>query len=204
MAQRFSTFASGALCIITVALLVGCGSPEPVAGQDTGLVEAERELAAELTRQALEERGLLGGGPAYFVNAQMYREKEAAETGRKALATYYRYAGNMTFLTYVDLSNREIIRIDSVARLPTALAPAELDVARDLALSDSTVRRLLGQYADRAVVEGLVIHTDAEDDPFFDRRIVNLMFRVGSDYVITPPVMVDLMAREVIVEQTER
>ena len=54
------------------------------------------------------------------------------------------------------------------------------------------------------MVEGLVIHTEAEDDPYFDRRVVNLMFRVGSDYVITPRVTVDLMAQEVIVEQTER
>lgn len=169
--------------------------------QDVGLSTEEQALALEIGEAFLVSRGAIvqEDGRYFAIGAELFRDKQDTIPTRKAVATFYRYAGDLTLLSYVNLTTRQVFDVDSIANLPTALSAAELERARRLALDDTRVVSALGQYVDSVTVEGLVLHAPTAEDRFFGKRVVTLLFRVGRDYVKTPDVIVDLTDEEVMV-----
>jgi len=76
--------------------------------------------------------------------------------------------------------------VEARPHLPVGLAQAEFERAKELALSDDAVRKALGSNASNVVVEALVIRAIADKDPYFGRRVVRLLFKLGADYLSEP------------------
>ena len=165
-------------------------------------VEEEKQAVA-LAEGALREKGLRTTDKLYVVGKELFRDKEAVEKGiqeRKALVTHYRYDGDLAILTTVNLTRQTVINIETIPHLPTSLAPEEFEQAKSLAFKDREVKRIIANYEDRLRIEGLVTRASSAEDPLFGHRVVTLLFRVGADYLSTPPVMVDLTTETVIIE----
>jgi len=111
--------------------------------------------------------------------------------------THYRYEGDLAILTVVNLSQRAVVSVEARPHLPVGLAQAEFERAKELALADEAVKKALGPNASKVVVEALVIRAIAEKDPYFGRRVVRLLFKLGAGYLSEPIVNVDLTAGRV-------
>lgn len=200
--------AGGALAGVLVALSAAAA----LAGQEQraiqerypdSLTPEERELAARVAAEAIEERGLLTAAPLYLVDLELVRTKleEAGAPVRQALVTHYRYEGDLAILALVDLGAPQAVQIDTVAHLPVPLAPEELENARRLALGNPEVREALTPYRGQVEVEPLLSRAAAETDRFFGHRVVRLLFRVPTGYLDAPIVYVDLTTEEVVIEE---
>jgi len=156
------------------------------------LTAAETQAAASIALRALETNNLRGSGPLFFVHAEMLHDK-AAPNARRALVEHYRYDGDLTITTLVDLGAQRVVAQRTAAHVPTPLSREEFEQARASALGDSRVSGLLAAHRNEQVdVEPMMTFTTSPDDPFFGHRVVRLLFRVGRDYLHTPLVFVDL------------
>lgn len=188
-----------ALLLIAAARLAALQEPARAGGE---LTASERSAASELAQKALERARLRTPGPLYLVGTELLRDKRAEERGvfdRQAMVTHYRYDGDLTILTRVNVTRGEVERIDTVPHLPAALAPEEFRRAKDLALADVRVQRALARFGE-VTIEPLAIRTASRDDPIFGHRLVRLLFRKGPDYLREPVVVVDLTTAQVILE----
>lgn len=161
------------------------------------LTAAETQLAVEVAMREIAARDLRAEGPLYFVDAEMLRDKNAPER-RLARVTHYRYAGALTITTLVDLGTQRAVDQRTEANAITPLSAEEVEEARRIALADPRVQELLRPYRD-VVIEPMLLQTRSREDPIFGRRVVDLLFRVGRDYLSGPQVRVDLNARTVTV-----
>lgn len=162
-------------------------------------IAAQARRLAERTPQL---RASLAGPRTVFIGVELVRIKDAR--GREAEPLYrvqhYRYPDDTVIDSLVDVRSGGVRSIEERAHAPVALSVEELGEARALALTNPRVSRSLSRFGDRIVVEPLVVRTSDPADPWFGRRIVRLLFRVGADYVADPVVFVDLTRREVIVQ----
>lgn len=210
-ASRFGRLAAVAGSLILAVPLTACAIHTSQRG--SGRVEArpnpfevtpaEAAAAAELAEKAIVARELRGAGPFYLVATEVVRDKAAEEEGggqRAILTTHYRYQGDLTIRTRVDLRRSEVVAVDALVGVPAPLAQEELDRARDLAFADPAVRRALGEQLGAVRVEPLVVRTADEEDPFYGRRLVRLLFKTATGYLRQPIVLVDLSGEKVIVE----
>ena len=113
---------------------------------------------------------------------------------------HYRYGDDTAIHTVVNLEDEKVVEHQEFPHLTTPFTRQELDTARKLAMGKAELREALGEYVDQVVVEGLPIHSTRENDPWFGRRAVHLLFKVHQDYLSHPRVVVDLTNRNVIVE----
>jgi Cu2+-containing amine oxidase len=174
---------------------------------DQELSSGERDLAARLARQGLDQRALVQTGPLVLSRVELLRDKTQEEKGqsnRQALVTHYRYQGDLTIQSAVDLTSQRIISVDTASGVPAPLAEEEFTRARKLALADPAVRRALGDATDRVTVEPLLVRSADPKDPLFHHRLVRLLFRLGQDYLTQPVVMVDLSDGRVQVQTVRR
>lgn len=170
---------------------------------DQELSIEEQNLARDLTESSLKVSNLFEE-PIYFIGAELHRVKQDDGTSsieRHAVVSHFRYEGNLTILTYVNLSREKIVEVESVANVPARLSVEEFEIAKGLALSDPKVKKQLGADRDGIVVEPLVSHSASPEDPMFGRRVVRLLFRIGRDYLSEPIVLVDLTDRKFIIEE---
>lgn len=200
-----------ALIAAIILLLVPCRAiyGAEMSSATFELTQAEQEIAVELSGQYIEHnrsntQRAESIEPSYVTRVELYRDKEAEAkriSNRQALVTRYRYDGDLTILTIVDLTSREVTRVDSIPHLPTPLSPEEFEMAKDMALTNPEVEAALAPYIEQLEVEPLVSRTFSEQDPLFGHRVVRLLFRVGRNYLTKPTVTVDLTAKKVIVER---
>lgn len=116
---------------------------------------------------------------------------------------HYRYDDDTAIHSEVSLVDAAVLDQREIPHLPTPLTQEELDTASALAMKDRRVREALGKDVDRVEVEALVIRAASDEDPWFGRRVVQLLFRVGRDYRHSPRVIVDLTNSTVLVETEE-
>ena len=114
---------------------------------------------------------------------------------------HYRYDDDTAIHTVVNLGDGEVVYRKEIPHLPTPFTQQELNHAHGLAMNNATVREALGRYVNKVVVEGLPIHSASDNDPWFGRRVVQLLFKVGQDYISSPRVIVDLTNSNVVVEE---
>lgn len=181
----------------------------PAAGQIPGTAsdDVPPQIASRVRAVAEASprlRSMLAEPRTVFIGVELVRRK--GEEGRELAPLYrvlhYRYSDDSTISSLVDVGRARVTEESEARHAPVALAASELDEARTLALANPRVARALDRFRERLLVEPLVVRTSDPADPWFGRRIVRLLFRVGRDYVSDPVVFVDLTRREVIVQPT--
>ena len=164
------------------------------------LTEAEVRRAAAIATEALRARNLFDDR-TYFVHAEMLHDK-SAPLERRALVEHYRYEGDVTITSIVDLGPAaRVLDVRTAEHVPTSLSNEEFEQARSLALADPRVAQAIAPARERIVIEPLPLGTTNREDRFFGHRVVRLLFRVGADYLARPIVFVDLTDRRVLVEE---
>ncbi len=167
------------------------------------LTEAEKLLAVQITDQALTSRDLRNGSPLYLVETELVVEKPATEGGadkRLARITHYRYDGDLSIFTTIDLNAQTTRRMDVVPHLPVPFSNEEYAAAASLAMSDRRVRGILGQRQSLVQPEGLAMRTSDPADRYFGHRVLRMMFKLDDDYLTQPIVLVDLTTQTVVIE----
>lgn len=161
------------------------------------LTVAETQLAAEMAMREIVAQNLRAEGPLYFVDVEMLRDKNAPQR-RLARVTHYRYAGALSILTIVDLGAQRVVDQRTEANAITPLSAEEWEEGRRITLADPRVQELIRPYPN-VVLEPMLLQTRSREDPIFGRRVVDVLFRVGRDYLSGPQVRVDLTDRSVTV-----
>ena len=164
---------------------------------------AERVRAFALSDQAIRERNLRSSGLFYNISAELHRDKAfeaSGRTDRLVLVTSYRYEGDLTLLTFINLTRGTVMKIESVKNAPTHLSEAEYLIAREKALAHPQVAAKLAEFAGKVTVEAMVSRSPYNKDPLYGHRVVRLLFKVPQGYVVDPIVFVDLTANQVMVD----
>lgn len=208
-----------ALCIASV-LLIQCARqlPQPPAPAQLlpldPLTSQEKQLAERVARADPRVRELIGTRHRLsYIEFFAVKPADEASTRegpqaplpmpRHAEVVFYRFDGDFGVRALVALrpqpSVAEVQRIDS-ANVP--LNNEDLAEARQLALQNIELRRVLGEAVDRYRVEGLRILATEEGDPCFRHRCLQLLFRLGDVYLSDPEVVVDVTSQAVRLRRT--
>ena len=185
---------SARLPTILLLCVAAARADEQTAPDPEQLTAEESAAVRKLAEAALKERGLLKG-KVYLTRVEVFHD--AAREERHAIATHYRYEGDLAMRTHVDLGTRKVTDVETIPHLPTSLAPEELAAAVKLARANKDVARALARYADgpKIEVDAQMAITAVADDPTFRHRVVRLHFRRGREYLLhVPSVDVDLTA----------
>jgi len=163
------------------------------------LSDAETRQAASAALTELRRRDpALAAGRIFFVHAEMLNDKAA---GRRALVQHYRYEGDVTFTSIVDLAANQVVDVRSAAHVPTPLSPEEVSAAQTRALQEAPVRSLTSQYG-QVTLEPRAIRSTSPDDPLFGHRAIEFFFLTPRGYLVnTPRVIVDLTADRVLIQE---
>lgn len=167
------------------------------------LTETEKLLAVQLSDQAITSRELRNGSPLYLVETELVVEKpevDGAAGKRLARITHYRYDGDLSIFTMIDLTAHSTRRMDVVSHHPVPFSNEEYEAAAGLALADRRVRSLLGERLTQVQPEGLAMRTSDPADRYFGHRVLRIMFKLGDDYLTRPIAVVDLTAQTVVVD----
>lgn len=199
MKPSYITIGMTALALAACAPAAREAAREPAA-PDT-LTAAEHALAAEVADQAVAR--FRTAAPMYLVEMELIRPKEP-EQPRRAQVTHYRYEGDLSIFTTVDLARGEVVGIDTAAHLPVPLAAAEVEAAERLARADRRVQAALARHPGDVRVEALLTRAASPEDPLFGNRVVRLLFRTERGYLEEPVVFVDLTERRVMIEDAQR
>jgi ribosomal protein L21E len=146
----------------------------------------ERDAVRKLADGALKERGLLKG-KVYLTGIEVFHDSVRGK--RHAVATHYRYDGDLGILTHIDLGTLKVIDVEEIPHLPTSLAPEELVEAEKLARADKVMARALARYAKgpKIEVDAQMAITALPSDPNYQHRVVRLAFRRGREYLLYVP-----------------
>lgn len=196
------------LGILPLILLVGCAGEQPRPGREE-LVASDDvpEAVAGKARRLAEEQPALRAAMqetrVVYVGTELTRlktEDGGDPQGKHYVVIHYRYDNDAAIHSLVSVDDGTVLDQQEAPHLPTSLAQEELDRASTLALGDGRVREALGSDVERVEIEPLVIRPASKEDPWFGRRVVQLLFRVGRDYRHSPRTVVDLTNDAVLVE----
>lgn len=176
---------------------LGCGQTQPDRdGQERAA--ASYELTAAEVRQARElAEALLAGAPGkvVFVKAELLPGPTADAPQRQARVTHYRYEGDETVYTCVDLRAGTVMQVEKLPHHPTALAAEERARAEQLVRGDARLANLFA--AEAQVRVELRPHQAPVEDELFGHRLVLADFASGDAYVGPRAVVVDLSTGQV-------
>ena len=182
-------------------------SIEALAPSPSPLSEEEQRRAVAIAERGTETARFLAAGRNVVADVELVRDKALEEAGRQdrlASVTHYRYAGDLTIQTLVNITDEQVLDVRTAEHRPTPLTVEEVERAKSLAFDDPDVRSALPVPVERIVAEPLLTTAGSPDDPLFGRRVVRLLFKVGRDYLAQPVVLVDLTSERVIVEPPQR
>jgi Cu2+-containing amine oxidase len=171
------------------------------------LSDEERQRAVAIAERSAETARLLEAGRSVLADVELVRDKTLEEAGRPdrlALVTHYRYEGDLTIETLVNVTRGRVLEVRTAEHRATPLSAGEVERAKTLAFDDPNVRAALDVPAERILVEPLLTSAGSPDDPLFGHRVVRLLFMVDRDYLAQPIVLVDLTDERVIVEPAQR
>lgn len=187
---------------MAAALLVAVASAACASTSDGGalpfeVTDEERGRALDLLREQDAFRSLDAGGVTYLVDIQVLRDKER-EGERELLIAHYRTKDDLAILSRVNLTRDEVVSVESRPHMALPLSPEEFELARELALADDRVRRLV--RGRDVVVESQLSRTSDPDDPLFGHRLVNILLHGPEGYLEVRTLLVDLTTGQVTVE----
>lgn len=192
------------LFVLLSLLPIACARLE---GNDEQDARGPYELSVDEVRLARElaERGLnMPRQPAspqeriVFVKVDVLPDARAGTGQRQVMVHHYRYRGDQTVLTHVDLNRLEVLGVETLSHFPTGLAPEEIERAEALARADDRLRSIFAHGKLR--VEARPIDF-TPGQPLFGRRVVHLLLRDGVNYLASPRVLVDLSTEAVLVNE---
>lgn len=194
------------LPIVCLALLSGCETTSSMRLAEKSMLfeisKSEREQAISLVQDSGDFQKLAAEQQIYLVDVEVFRDKDAelerGEASRQVLVTHYAAAEDLAILSRVDLESNFVIDVEIVPNLPVRLSQEEYEIAVRLALDDPRVQAALRGI--EVEIEAQLSRTSDERDPQFRHRVVHFLFKTPSGYLESPIVIVDLTAREVIVE----
>jgi ribosomal protein L21E len=178
----------------------GAGRAGEVLINPEELTAGEQAAVRKLAEGALKERGLLKG-KVYLTGIEVFHD--SVRGARHAVATHYRYDGDLGIRTHIDLGTRKVTEVEEIPHLPTSLAPEELAEAEKLARANKEVARALARYAKgpKIEVDAQMAITALSTDPNYQHRVVRLAFHRGREYLLyVPHVDVDLTTGTVRVQ----
>lgn len=143
---------------------------------------AEAQLPAAAEPQSPRAR-------VYFIKADLLPPPAGEPTRRLVMVHHYRYEGDVTVLTMVDLDAQQVVQSETVAHFPTALASEERERAAELARRDERVRPLLDEVV---ALDFRPIQYARTSEPLFGHRVVHVMLRTDRGHFSRPRVLVDL------------
>ena len=195
-----------------IAWLFGCCGDRPgmlgeelVASEDVPVFVTERAL--RLIEDSAYSRLIREDGRRieYIVTEVERRKADPGEGSAEATyrVIHYRYDDDTAIHIVVDLEQNTVVSSETKPHFPTPFTRKELEEARGLAMENNMVRDALSVYVDQVVVEGLPIRAPDENDPWFGRRAISLLFKIHQDYLSGLEVVVDLTNREVFVTTTD-
>jgi hypothetical protein len=203
-------FSKHALLVLLALAPVACGTAQ---GDQEREPLAPFELSADevAAARALAEEGLGRPGDGlspsarvYFIKVELLPDGRADTDQRKVMVTHYRYDGDETVHTFVDLNRGEVFDVQRKPHFPTALAREEVARAEKLARADARLTELFRSHGGKLTVEARPIRPASERDPLHGRRLALLSFNAGTHYPSASRVVVDLTNDTVQVETTPR
>ncbi len=118
----------------------------------------------------------------------------------------------------VDLTQNKVIDLSRIPGEQVPLTPADLEQAAKLALANPEVQKALGPAAGRYrpdlpgisrpadgedyLIQPLPLRSGDEKDPCWKHRCMQLLFRRGDAYLVSPTVIVDLTTSQVRLERS--
>lgn len=167
------------------------------------LTAREIQLARDLAEEPL---GLVAE-PSHplqricFVKIDLLPDSQAQTEQRLVMVHHYRYQGDATILTLVDLRKAEVVRVETLVHYPTALAEEELVRAERLARADARVRAMIDARPD-AHLEARPLQITDMADSRFGHRLVRWHLRTSAGYVAGQSLLFDLTTETVTLDET--
>jgi len=167
------------------------------------LTSEERNLAVKLAEQALRSKKLFAERKMYLTEARFSRDTAAEVKGvfeRLVVLTYYRYEGDLPMEVFINLTRQKVLAVNKLPNLMPPISREEFALAKDMAFNHPKLKDVLGRYRDRLVVEPIISRSESPKDPLFRHRVIYMLFRTGSTYLIPESrVSVDLTTERVII-----
>ena len=175
-----------------------------VAKVSAPLTSEERNLAVKLAEQTLRSKKLFAERKMYLTEARFGRDTAAERKGvfeRLAVLIYYRYEGNLSIEVFINLTRQKVLGVKQVPDLYPPLSREEFTLAKEMVFNHPKLKDSLERYRDRLVVEPRIIRSESPKDPLFRHRVIHMLFRTGSTYLMPESIVsVDLTAEKVIIE----
>ena len=174
----------------------------PSLGGDYTLDATERDVVRRLAEKVLKDQSL-STGRVVLTRIEVFQDSRSPSSAKKVVAIFYRYEGDLAILVSINITRREVLRVESYPHMPTSLTPDELAEAEKLAREHPDVVRSLAKQRpeDKIEVDSLVPRTVDPESPYYHHRVVRIHFRIGRTYLLYgPTVDVDLHTRKVYVQ----
>src|SRR5262249_24585992 len=136
------------------------------------LTQEEVGLACELAERDLVD-SLPSGPRTVFVKVDLLPESQAETSQRLVMGHPYRYQTAQTISTMIDLKSHEVLKREFHVHYPTALAPAEIERAFQLARTDSRLQALLEAHPTH--FDARPLQFAAPEEPLFGHRVVHVL-----------------------------
>lgn len=166
---------------------VGDHAPNSRPDLDAAEVRQARTLAEAQLPAAAEPRS--PRERVYFIKADLLPPPAGEPNRRLVMVHHYRYEGDATVLTMVDLDAGQVVQRETLTHFPTALAPEERERAAELARRDDRVKPLLDEVV---ALDFRPIQYARATEPLFGHRVVHVMLRTDRGHFSRPRVLVDL------------
>lgn len=132
-------------------------------------------------------------GAVILTEVKTLTEPEAGKGPQKtAMAYYYKYTGDVGVVSYIDLDNQQLIRIEERPHMAVPFSLEEIERAKSLARANPTVAAKIAVDTANTVLETLPTTIGNREDPMYHHRITRILIRRGQSYVSKPVVYVDL------------
>ena len=189
--------------LLLAILPLGCsqasGDPTGKVAYPFVLTPAEVGLARQLAEEDMPGIHLPSGPKTVFIKIDLLPDSQADTAQRLVMVQHYRYHGDETIFTMIDLRTHEVLSRQFHAHYPTGLAASEVEQALHLARTDVRLRTLL-ETAATSTAEDVADSIRAPHHPWFGHRMVHVMLRQGGNYLAEPRVLVDLTTENVILD----
>lgn len=175
-----------------------------VARVSAPLTNHERITATRLAEDALRSARLFTQRKMYLTESHIIRNTSQEMRGvfeRRVMLNYYRYEGDLSIHVLIDLTRERVLEVKQRPRSFSPISTEESELAKQMALTNPQLSAALGPFRDRLSIEVLTLRLTLPGDPLFRHRVVHLLFRSGSTYLMRHSrVLVDLTAEKVIIE----
>lgn len=167
-------------------------------------VLAEEEIRQ--ARQMAEEHWHVDPRPlspldrVQFIKAELLPASQAETSQRHVMVIHYRYRGDETIHTMIDLARHQVLKVEKFHHFPTGLAGAEIQRAEELARGDERLKPLLHAARPPIRFQARPIQFSQPGDPYIGHRLVQLLPYQGNESLSSPRVLVDLHTETVHLE----